>query len=241
MIKIAICDDEEKELNRTFQMFSSFKENHAELDIKISLYKSAVELNQIITIQEHYDILLLDIYMPEMSGTHLARILREQKEECRIIFLTSSQAHAIEAFSLHADHYLVKPYTFEQFEDALTKTIASIDKRKNSQIILKVSGGILRVELNDILYSETDKHNQKLYLIDSKCVQVRIASGELYEMLSSDPRFFKCGTTYILNLDKIKAVTSRFILLDDGNKIPMQRRQYRELLDRFTSYSFGGY
>jgi DNA-binding LytR/AlgR family response regulator len=239
MIKIAICDDEEKELIKTNEMCSKYANLDPEYDIRLQSFTSPVELLKI-SLQEAFDIILLDIYMPGMTGTQLARSLREKNAECQIVFLTTSSAHAVEAFSLHAAHYLVKPYTKEQFEDALTKAVCAVEKLGNAQIILKTPDGLQKILFSELLYSETEKHVQKLHLSGGRCLPIRMSCGELYEQLSFDDRFYKCGSTYIINLGKIQEVSSQCILFDNGEKIPMQRRQYKELLDLFTGYALGG-
>jgi DNA-binding LytR/AlgR family response regulator len=238
MMKIAICDDEVKELNKTKAMCEKYISLHSELNVRINSFTSPEELLHI-TQQEQFDILLLDIYMPAMTGTELARTLREKNIECQIVFLTTSLSHAVEAFSLHAAHYLVKPYTADQFEDALSKAVSAVERRKKFQIKLKTTDGVQKINLSDILYSETEGHVQRIHLTD-RCLQVRITCCDLFEMLSNDHCFFKCGSSYILNLGKIEEVSARSILFENGEQIPMQRRQYKELLDRYTGYSLEG-
>ncbi len=237
MITIAICDDDLKELNNTRDLCHSYANNHKDLEIRIETYTCATELQKKITEgQICYEVLLLDIYMPELTGIELARSLRERKDNCQIIFLTTSMAHAIEAFSLHAAHYLLKPFTGEQLRDALDKAITVIDKSRKANILLKTSNGLQKVNMVDILYCETDKHNQNIHLMEGKGLQVRISSSELYELLSSDRRFYKCGSTYIMNLEKITEVTTKHIRFENGVVLPMQRRQYKELLELYTRY-----
>ncbi len=242
MIRIAICDDDEKELSRTKVMSSVYAVRNPELEIQLYPFQNPVELlKSIRDQQEVYDILLLDIYMPELTGVELARAVRDIDEDCQLIFLTTSVNHAIEAFSLHAAHYLLKPYTAGQLEDALAKAIALVQKNKQRNIILKTSSGLRKIDITNIMYTETDKHIQNIYLAENERLQVRISSGDLYAMLSADSRFFKCGSTYIINLARITEITTRLILFDNGSTIPVQRRQYRELLERYTAYSLEGF
>ncbi|MDF2941929.1 MAG: putative two-component response regulator [Herbinix sp.] len=240
MLKIAICDDEVKELNRTNKMCNDFKDFHSEYDFKISSFLSTGKLKSHIEQQERFDILLLDIYMPNMTGIELARFLRGRSDECQIIFLTTSISHAVEAFSLHVTHYLVKPFTVDQFKDAMTKAINAIEKSKKTHLTLKIPGGVQRINLADFIYAETDNHIQHIHLVKGKCLQVRITSIELFAMLAYDNRYFKCGSTYIINFDKVEEVTSHYIRIENEISLPMLRRQYKELLERYTSYLLEG-
>ncbi len=242
MIRIAICDDNETELSRTKVMTNVYAVANPELEIQLSTFQDPNELLEVFRDrQDAFDILLLDIYMPELTGVQLAHKVRELNDDCQLIFLTSSANHAIEAFSLHAAHYLLKPYTRGQLEDALSKAVAAVQKNQQRNIILKTSSGLRKIDITDIVYSETDKHIQNIYLVENERIQVRISSSELYTMLSIDTRFFKCGSTYIINLGRITEVSNKQILFDNGQTIPVLRRQYRELLDRYTAYSLEGF
>jgi len=88
------------------------------------------------------------------------------------------------------------------------------------------------------MYAETQMHIQHIHLIDGTVVKVRMTSIELFEKLNHDKRFFKCGSTYIINLEKIKEITTKTIALDNNERLPMQRRHYRTLIDKYTEYPF---
>ena len=240
MFTITICDDDFNELNKANKMCQRYKEKHPEIDVRIRSVSSPIVLKHSIIQGERSDIYLLDIYMPDVMGTELAIFLREYNKDCQIIFLTTSTTHAIEAFSLRAIHYLVKPYTREQLEGALDMAIRAIDRRNRSQITVKTSDGMYRINSSELLYSETNMHIQQIYMEDGKYYRVRMSSAEFFDILSFDTRFFKCGSTYIINLDKVEQVTRSYIIFNTGTKIPMQRRQYKDLVDRYTAYALEG-
>lgn len=241
MIRVAICDDNETELSRTKVMTNVYAVGNPELEIQLSTFQDPNELLEIIrNRQDTFDILLLDIYVPELTGLQLAHKVREMNDQCQLIFTTSSENHAIEAFSLHAAHYLLKPFTKDQLEDALSKAVAAVKGNQQRNIILKTSTGLRKIDITNIIYSETDRHIQNIYLVDNERIQVRLSNGELFKVLSIDSRFFKCGSTYIINLGRITEISTKQILFDDGKTLPVQRRQYRELLERYTSYSLQG-
>ena len=92
MYLIAVCDDDEIELNKTGSYLSGWQEEHPELQLQIDRFTSAEELLYMLKEEAYYpDLLLLDIYMPEKSGIELARELREMGNEGKIILLTTSK------------------------------------------------------------------------------------------------------------------------------------------------------
>jgi len=240
MIKIAICDDNREELAKTRRTLMTYAAKHPECEIMISTFEDAKSVLSHIELKGGFDIMILDIYMPNITGMELAGTLRERDDACEIIFLTTSTTHAIEAFTLNAIHYLLKPYTLEQFESALTKALSQLVKRKQAVITLKSPLGIHKVLFTDFLYAETENHMQNIHLSDGSILNVRMTSTELYDRLSQDTRFFKCGSRYILNLENIKEITIHEILLDTNEKLHMLRRQYPALLERYTRYAVKG-
>lgn len=114
MYLIALCDDETEELNKTEQMLNSYKREHPEINFKTEHFGSADELLHMVR-NENYvpDLMLMDIYMPEKPGIEAAKELRDMGNGSRIVFLTTSREHALEAFGVNAAQYLVKPVTEE--------------------------------------------------------------------------------------------------------------------------------
>lgn len=240
MIKIAICDDNREELTKTRKNCMAYAAKHPEYEVMVNTFEDAKSALSQIELTGGFDIMMLDIYMPNMTGMELAEALRARKDMCEIIFLTTSENHAIDAFTLNATHYLLKPYTLGQFDAALSKAFAQLAKRHHAVMTVKSPVGMHKVLFADLIYAETDMHMQNIYLADGSVLNVRMSSTELYDSLSHDTRFFKCGSTYILNLEKIKEVTPRAILLDTNRKIHMLRRQYPTLLERYTRYTVKG-
>lgn len=158
-------------------------------------------------------------------------------DNCQIIFLTTSRDHAVDAFSLDAAHYLVKPYSEKEFFASIDKALCNLAGRNGAVITVKSIDGISRVEVNRLVYAETDNHLQKLYLSDGSLIRVRKSSTELFELLEEDPRFYKCGSTYIINMDYIVELSAKSVSLSTGAKIPIISRKYAELKRLYMDYS----
>lgn len=236
MINIAICDDESHELDYTNGLLKKYTYEHPQYQINTYTFSTPLELLTYVEANNRYDVLLLDVYMPGILGTEAARELRDMGDNCQIIFLTTSRDHAIDAFSVNAAHYLVKPYSEKEFFAALDKVIENLVKKEGVYITVKSTDGISRVNLNKLVYSETDNHIQKLYMLDGKVISVRKSSTELFELLDEDPRFYKCGSTYIINMDYIVEVSSMRVVFSTGAKIPILSRKRTELKKLYMDY-----
>ena len=110
MLRIAICDDEQTCLDKTQAMLEQYGADNG-LEFAAETFFGSSALLDCVESGERYDIYLLDIYMPGVSGMSVATELRSKGVRSPIIFLTSSTEHAVEAFGVDATHYLLKPYT----------------------------------------------------------------------------------------------------------------------------------
>ncbi|MBQ5748966.1 MAG: response regulator, partial [Oscillospiraceae bacterium] len=125
MLKIAVCDDEQLYLDKTCAMLEQYASVH-DMQITAEAFINPSELLDRIETGERHAVYLLDIYMPGVSGMSVATELRSKGVHSPIIFLTSSTEHAVEAFGVDATHYLLKPYTQQNFFAAIDKAMQSI-------------------------------------------------------------------------------------------------------------------
>ena len=112
-MKIALCDDDEKELSGLKEMLEHYEFMHHKL-LTYREYTSSVELASQAP-KERFDIYLLDIMMPGMTGVELAREIRSFDKAAAIIFLTTSPEFAVESYTVKATNYLMKPVQEETF------------------------------------------------------------------------------------------------------------------------------
>lgn len=237
MIHIAICDDELQELDRANSLLKQYIYEHSQYQINIYSFSAPLELLAYVEEDNSFDVLLLDVYMPGILGTDAARELRDMGDNCQIIFLTTSRDHAVDAFSLNATHYLVKPYSEKEFFIALDKVFENLSKKDGVYITVKSTEGISRVNLNKLVYSESENHLQRLHMSDGMEICVRKSSSELFELLDGDPRFYKGGNTYIFNMDYIAELSSKSVVFSTGTEIPILRRKYTEFKKMYMDYS----
>ena len=236
MISIAVCDDDTQELEKANGLLKKYVNQHLSYEIKIYSFSTPFDLLTYTVSNGGFDLLLLDVYMPGILGIDVARELRDMGDNCQIIFMTSSRDHAIDAFSVDAAQYLVKPYTEKELFSALEKVMDKLTKEDEAYITVKSVDGISRVGLNKLVYSETENHIQKLYMLDGRVIKVRKSSTELFELLDKDPRFYKCGSTYIINMDYIVQLLSMSVVFSTGAKIPILSRKRAEFKKIYMDY-----
>ena len=206
VLKIAICDDEKEFRDSAERMLKLYMEEKA-VPYQADVFNVPSELVDMTEKGTIYDIYLLDIYMPGVSGMSIATELRNRDIKSPIIFLTSSTDHALEAFGVDATHYLLKPYTKDSFYVGMDKAMQSIASHKNDSVILKVDNEYRSIMVSKLICCEAEDKYQRLYLENGERLLVRISGMELYKLLSEFDSFYHCGRAHIINLNHISRVT----------------------------------
>lgn len=125
MVNIAICDDDVKFAGRLEEMLIDYAKK-CQIKIKIEVFLDGLELLESIKNQkELYDIIFLDIEMKDLNGIEVAKKIRSFDERCLIIYVTSYQSYAIEAYEVQPFRFIVKPINesilYKYWEAALDK------------------------------------------------------------------------------------------------------------------------
>ena len=235
MLKIAVCDDEQLYLDKTSAMLEQYAAEH-DVEITAEAFSNPSTLLDSIEAGARHDIYLLDIYMPGVSGMSVATELRSRGVRSPIIFLTSSTEHAVEAFGVDATHYLLKPYTQQNFFAAMDKAMQSISAHAEESIVLKIGGEYQNVTVDRIMYCEAANNYQRLWMKDGSELLVRMTASELYDMLEGFDCFHRCGRAYILNLNHVTKVTANSAVLKNGTELPLPRGTVASLKNSFFSH-----
>lgn len=239
MLRIAVCDDEQAYLDKTCAMLEQYAAEN-KLEYTPEAFSNASVLLDCIEEGLRHDIYLLDIYMPGVSGMSIATELRAIAVQSPVIFLTSSVDHAVEAFGVDATHYLLKPYTRQNFFAAMDKAVRNICDHPEESIVLKVDNEYQNIVVSKILYCEANDKYQRLCLETGEKVLIRMTGSDLYEKLKAFGCFYRCGRAHIINLAQIKKVTPASAILRDGTEIPLPRTAVAGLRTAFFDYFKAG-
>ena len=239
MFRLAICDDDTLHMQNTLRCA---RETPEAADCDIRTFSAPGELMDAVTgggYRPH--IALLDICMPGLLGTDIAAEMRKQKSRAEIVFLSTSEEFAVEAFAVRAAHYLVKPFTQKEFDQAMDRVMESIRQRHSGKMIFRLVGGGIRVEeVNAILYVESNGHIQQVYTADHLLLETRQSLASLLDTLDAiaPGQFVSPGKGYIVNQSAIRVIKSDYIEIQ-GHKIPLAKRKYRQFQESYLKFIFG--
>ena len=235
VLKIAICDDEKMFCDSAERMLKLYMEEKA-MPFQADVFNVPSELLDMTEKGTIYDIYLLDIYMPGVTGMSIATELRSRGVKSPIIFLTSSTDHALEAFGVDATHYLLKPYTEDSFYVGMDKAMQSIASHKNDSMILKVDNDYRSIPVSKLIYCEAEDKYQRLYLENGEKLLIRISGTELYKLLSEFDSFYHCGRAHIINLNHISRVTQSGAVFKSGMQLSLPHTVLAGLKKAFFDY-----
>jgi len=184
------------------------------------------------------DLIFLDIHLPKLSGVDFIKGLPNRP---MVIFTTAFQEYALEGFELDAIDYLLKPFDFSRFYQAVTKAVKratptsehqgeqpATDTKKPNYYFAKLDREYIKIHFDDILYIKASGdfvylhfHGRKLFLSEGL---------KFWEELLPHDLFIKVHKSYIVRLDRIEKVSGNTIHINQ-ELIPIGRSFRRAFLD----------
>ena len=189
--------------------------------------------------ERRFSAAFLDIYMEGLSGMDAAKELRKTDTDCLLIFTTTSTDHALEGFQVRALHYLVKPFSEEEFSDLLTEMLAKLP-RPEPVLTVKVSGSDVRLHYRDIVSAEHFAHMINIRTTAGKTLATRQSFKAFTEPLKKDPRFFVCGRGVIVNLEHAADFQDAAFCMTDGSRVYVNQELLKPARQAFMEFLLQG-
>ena len=132
MLRIAICDDTQTELEQISALTNEYVATH-NLVADVRAFSHPDELLTVCE-TETFHIFLLDMVMPMINGLELGRSIRRIDTDAQIIYITAEPGYALDAYAIHPLHYLLKPVTAKVLLEAVSKVEDGIRKEQAEEI-----------------------------------------------------------------------------------------------------------
>lgn len=114
-MRIVVCDDSKDDLAEIEGLLEKYKENNADAAFDVMQFSDSSALYQKIQEERLGDIYILDMIMTDKTGIDIGSLIRSTDQRSVIIYITSSDDYALEAYGVHAVRYLLKPVREELF------------------------------------------------------------------------------------------------------------------------------
>lgn len=239
MLRIGICDDNISDLSNMVTIVNDYifmRRNKYE--IEYAAFQSAVDLIAAMESGQRYDLVLLDIVMPLMTGMDAAKEIRQFNQDIKIIFSTSSTEYAVESYSVDAYYYALKPIWKEKLTIVLDKLISELEIAEGTSFLVKSKTGLTRIYMNRLVYAEVIGRSLFYHLTDGSTIEAVGSMVELEEDLLTKPCFIKPHRSYIINMDHIDTLSQREIKMRSLALVPMAKANYRTVKSTYISFAF---
>ncbi|HRG57898.1 MAG TPA: LytTR family DNA-binding domain-containing protein [Bacteroidia bacterium] len=210
MITCIAIDDEPPAL----KVIESFCEQVSFLELK----KTFTSPTEAIHYLNNYpvDLLFLDINMPSISGIE---VFKKLKQPAMVIFTTAHGEYAVEGFNLNAIDFLLKPFSFDRFNQSVKKALDYYNyTQQNGQtaeqfIYIRADYSLNKIKIDDILLIEGLDDYLKIHIKNGKNIVARITMKGILEKLPQ-LKFKRVHRSFIVPLANITSVRKKIIYLD---------------------------
>ena len=225
-MRIAICDDDESDLNLIASMIHKYDVSGL---MQISSFQTATELFQQAR-STQFDIALLDIEMNSPNGYEIARQLINQESPPIIIFVTNSSAYTTRGYGV-AHRYLTKPLSKALLWEALDTAILKI---KANRFTFMIDGGAYVTRIEDIYYFEIFNHVAVIHTCDNEYT-FRAALRDIAMQLPTG-YFGAPHQSYLVNFTHVKSAHTNEVILTNGVHIPVSRRKLKQFQEELHNF-----
>ena len=225
MIKAIALDDEPPAL----AVLEHFCRKCGFIDLQKTFTKSEEALKHLR--KYPVDLLLLDINMPSISGIDFHKKL---PHKVMVVFTTAFSEYAVQGFNLSATDYLLKPFSFDRFVQAMEKVREQyeLQNQKTEQpfLFVRADYSLVKIPIADILFLEGLDDYLKIHIQNQKTVVARMTMKAILEKLPA-AEFFRVHRSFIVPLKKIDKIRNKTIFIG-AEEIPISASYEKDFFQK---------
>ena len=181
------------------------------------------------------DLIFLDIQMPSINGIDFYKSIRE---DVMVIFTTAYSEYAVEGFNVSAIDYLLKPFTYERFLQAIARAHEYFSYKKDGAseapkyFFIRADYSLLKISFADILFIEGLDDYLKIHLHNANPVVARMTMKGMMDKLPA-AEFIRVHRSFIVPLHRIEQYRNKSIKVA-GKEIPIGSSYEEHFLKHFN-------
>lgn len=238
-MKLVICDDNLKDLNELESLLIKYGKHRPDICFEIEKFSDSSTLLHKLQHNETADIYILDIIMAQITGIDLGNEIRKKSALSIIIYVTTSDVFALDAYNIHALRYLLKPIKEKKFFEALDYTLFHLDARNDSVYVVKTKAGLKFIPYSQIEYIENSSRKLKIHLTNGEnitSIYIRESFEKEIEELINSKKFVYVHKSFLINMNHIKTVLQHTVVTDSGMNIPISKKKYLDVKKEYLLY-----
>lgn len=237
---IAVCDDSIEYGNIVTELIKGILLKNG-LNYNVSTFKSGHDLIQ--SFEEYnFEIIFLDMEMPEMNGIETGIKIRGINEKTSIFYLTSHKEYAYESYQVKAKDYLLKPIDMSVLEKVLIECIKETKINIRSLDVKDTNGIIHRIPIKDITHIVRKKEDRKLhiYCLDKTEIILAQTLESIEKQLLNINCILRSSKSCLINLDNVRTIYKNTIYFSNEEKEEASRRCLPNLTNKLKLKRLSG-
>lgn len=237
MLRIAICDDERHFLDVERQ----YVEKHLTMNnvvYEIGCFVSGVSFIGSLEKDKDYDLVLLDVEMPADNGIDVAKKILEINPSIRVAFVSAYANYAISGYHVKAIRFILKNAMLETYIGECLDHVLSESEYDNRKVTFEFTLGKRELCIDDILYLDADRNYVHFILNDKMDKGIYKVRGSLKDITDYMNKYHFAAVSYqrSVNLKYVKSVVKQVAIMDNGDRIAIAQRKYKDFRKAFTLY-----
>ena len=184
---------------------------------------------------QEVDLIFLDIHLPKISGIDFLKTL---KNNSQVILTTAFSDYALESYEYNVVDYLLKPFSFQRFVQAIHKSsLVSSPKKGKVDIadtfLLKSGYDFVKVSSNDIIFIKSDADYAEIVTTEKTYLSSESMKNWLIKLPTS---FVQIHKSYIVNTSYLDKVSGNQVYMSNEEVLPLGRAYKEDFLQKFVKY-----
>lgn len=238
-MKIAIVEDE-KEAAILLKNHITKYATEEKYFIDVAIFNNPIIFLDKYNANEIFDVVFIDINMPQINGMELAKKIRKIDTTIIIVFVTNMSQFAIQGYAVNAFDFLVKPVGYESFKHHFDRIVGHYNLHRNDLINIKVGREYRQFSISDIYYVEMINHTAIWYTNKGVYQGTDKSLNEIEKMLPLE-YFGRCSKAYLINFQHITSLKQDMIQVHDFH-MRITRTYKAQFMKSFSLFllKFGG-
>lgn len=232
MLRIAVLDDEQKYIEKVKLITKQYMDSH-EIAYELKEYTDSHGFLKDVEEKVYFDLYLLDVEVPPITGLEAARKIRKNFSEPFIIYITNYVEYAVEAYEVNVYRYIPKNILDDKLPKAYKALLQQMNKKEESFVIINNSKKV-RIPYQEIYYLR--KENKYTVIVHEKGDEkIRKTLHEVMEELP-EKDFLFIDRSYIVNLKHVMGITKDQIRLRNETFLPVSRPRLSQVKEAIVLY-----
>lgn len=228
-IRCVIIDDNQKELNQISSAITKLGHG-TDYSFSVDSFSSFSQLD----LSERYNLYILDIDMPEISGFQIAGKIYERYPDAVIIFCTNHDDLVFDSFKLDAFYFVRKSFLKDDLSAALQKFIRSFVS-DHSFYLLKTRTEVIKLPYQDILYFEVSGNDLYIHLSDGTEYSERRSISSILDFIPQNT-FIRIDKNFLINMKYISGISENKLYLSTGKEFKIPKAKIGFVKSEYVNY-----